>query len=108
MPIHGAAHPVAQGAVKIASYPETVEANFRISNEQIFVAESIGPNAKPAASLEEMWERHASYVRDHVIMAANGAFVPGEVTTVTPPTDRSVMGFATSSASIPNWKTHPP
>jgi hypothetical protein len=48
------AHPVAQGSVEIRILPDAVTAHFRVSNEQIFVAESIGPNAKPATSLEEL------------------------------------------------------
>jgi HupE / UreJ protein len=87
------AHPVAQGSVEVRIQPGTIETRFRISNEQVFVAESIGPSAKPAASLEEMWERHANYVRDHVVLLADGVAVPGKVTAVIPPTDRTVKGF---------------
>jgi hypothetical protein len=87
------AHPVAQGSVEVRIQPGTVEASFRISNEQVFVAESIGPNARPAASLEEMWEHHANYVLDHVVLLADGTAVPGKVRAVTPSTDRTVKGF---------------
>jgi len=59
----------------------------------VFVAESIGPNARPAASLEEMWEHHANYVLDHVVLLADGTAVPGKVRAVTPSTDRTVKGF---------------
>src|SRR5688572_13215977 len=72
------AHPVAQGSVELRILPNAVMVFFRVSNEQIFVAESIGPNAKPAASLEELWQRHADYVRDHVILLADGVVIPGK------------------------------
>jgi hypothetical protein len=87
------AHPVAQGSVEIRILPDAVTVHFRVSNEQVFVAESIGPNARPAASLEEMWERHANYIRDHVVLLADGTAVPGKVMAVTPSTDRTVKGF---------------
>jgi HupE / UreJ protein len=98
------AHPVAQGSVDVQVLPDSVEANFRISNEQIFVSESIGPNARPAVSLEEMWERHANYVRDHVVLLADGAVVPGNVTELSPPTDRSVKGFTKYKLHFPAKK----
>jgi hypothetical protein len=87
--------------VEVRIQPATVEARFRISNEQVFVAESIGPNARPAASLEEMWERHGNYVRDHVSLFADGNAVPGKVTAVTPSTDRTVKGFTGYTLQFP-------
>lgn len=86
-------HPVAQGSVEIRIQPETIATLFRISNEQVFVAESIGPNARPANSLEELWERHADYVRSHVTVLVDGTPRPGKVVGITSPTDRSVQGF---------------
>jgi hypothetical protein len=87
------AHPVAQGSVEIQILPDAVAVHFRISNEQIFVAESIGPKAKPAASLEELWERHANYVREHFVLLLDGTPRAGKLITLTPPSDRSVKGF---------------
>jgi hypothetical protein len=95
------AHPVAQGSVELRILPNAVMVFFRVSNEQIFVAESIGPNAKPAASLEELWQRHADYVRDHVILLADGVVIPGKITAVAPPVDRSVKGFTNYTLEFP-------
>jgi hypothetical protein len=95
------AHPVAQGSVELQIQPEVVTAIFRVSNEQVFVAESIGPNARPASSLEELWERHAEYVRDHVVVLADGVAVPGKLVTTALPKDRSVKGFVEYKLEYP-------
>lgn len=91
------AHPVAQGSVDLEIAKDLVTVNFRISNEQVFVAESIGPNAKPANSLEELWERHAAYVSDHIVLLANDVTIPGKLLGITAPQDRSVKGFVSYS-----------
>jgi hypothetical protein len=87
------AHPVAQGSLEVRVSPDALTARFRVSNEQIFVAESIGPNAKPANSLDELWERHANYMRHHVVVTKDGVVIPGKLLGLTPPADQSVKGF---------------
>jgi hydrogenase/urease accessory protein HupE len=87
------AHPVAQGSLEVRVLPDALTARFRVSNEQIFVAESIGPNARPANSLDELWERHANYMRYHVVVTKDGVVIPGKLLGLTPPADQSVKGF---------------
>jgi hypothetical protein len=95
---------VAQGSVEIRILSDGVTAHFRVSNEQIFVAESIGPNAKPATSLEELWERHANYVNEHIILLLDGAPRTGKLIKLTPPSDRSVKGFTGYTFQFPAEK----
>jgi hypothetical protein len=98
------AHPVAQGSAEMRIEPEHVTLLLRVSNEQVFVAESIGPNAKPANSLDELWERHANYVRDHLVLLADGVAVPGKLVAIAPPSDTSVKGFTGYTFEFPGGK----
>lgn len=98
------AHPVAQGSVELRIDQETASIRFRISNEQIFVAESIGPNAKPANSLDELWERHANYVGEHIVVLADGIAKTGKFLRITPPQDKSVKGFTGYTFEFPIGK----
>lgn len=90
------AHPVAQGTIELNIQHERAEGQFRISNEQIFVASTFGKKAAaqaPAKSLEQLWQEHAAYLLEHVTLMVNGRPIPGELVTVTPPRDHSIKGF---------------
>jgi len=95
------AHPVAQGSAEIRIDPERITLILRVSNEQIFVAESIGPNAKPAKSLDELWERHGTYLREHIALVADGATVAGKLLALAPPADKSTKGFTSYTFEFP-------
>lgn len=89
------AHPVAQGALELRVEDGTATASLRVSNEQVFVAESLGEGAGTAASFDDMLTRHGAYILRHFSVLADGATLPGTVGAVLPPEDRSEKGFTT-------------
>lgn len=97
----GVAHPVAQGALEVRVEPGLVDASFRISNEQVFVASGLGTTEVAARTLEELWRDHGRYLLAHVSVIADGVRLSGEVTEVVPPEDRSVKGFVVYELHFP-------
>jgi hydrogenase/urease accessory protein HupE len=95
------AHPVAQGSLELRVRPGLVEARFRISNEQVFVASTFGSRGAASATLDELWREHAPYVLAHVQLLADGAALHGEVTGVTPSDDHTVKGFGVYEFRFP-------
>lgn len=89
------AHPVAQGALDLHLEPSAATATLRISNEQIFVAGSLGEGATEAADFDTLLTQHGAYLLRHFTLHADGAALPGEVREVRPPGDRSAQGFTT-------------
>lgn len=88
-------HPVAQGALDLRIAPREATATLRISNEQIFVAGSLGEGARDAATFDDLLTQHGDYLLRHFTVLADGAALPGAVREVRPPDDRSVDGFTT-------------
>ena len=87
------AHPVAQGSLELHSRPGVIEARFRISNEEVFVASTFAGHGTAPASLDEMWREHSRYVLAHVRVTTDGAPLRGEVAEVIPPVDHTTKGF---------------
>lgn len=78
------AHPVAQGALEVRIFPETVHVQARVSSEQIFVANtfSASPNKPRAAGLAEVWQRHGEYLLSHLKVFAGDRRLTGRVVAV--------------------------
>ncbi len=89
------AHPVAQGSLELRIAGDAATAALRVSNEQIFVAGSLGEGASEAGSFDDLLTQHGRYLLRHFQVVADGAALSGEVREVQPPADRSVNGFTT-------------
>jgi hypothetical protein len=89
------AHPVAQGSLELRIGGDTATAALRVSNEQIFVAGSLGEGASEAGTFDDLLTQHGRYLLRHFYVLADGTPLTGEVREVQPPTDRSVSGFTT-------------
>jgi hypothetical protein len=75
------AHPVAQGQMDIDVQSAAVRIHARVSNEQVFVANSLGTQGEgPAQSLEQAWQRHGQYLLRHLRVAADGRLLAGSAT----------------------------
>jgi hypothetical protein len=95
------AHPVAQGSLELRARAGSIEARFRISNEQVFVASTFANPGAPPANLDEMWRQHGSYVLAHVQVIADGTPLRGEVAEVVPPEDHTTKGFVGYTLHFP-------
>lgn len=95
------AHPVAQGSLDLRLAKTEATATLRISNEQIFVAGSLGEGATEAGSFDALLTQHGAYLLRHFTLLADGTALRGEVTAMQPPTDRSVNGFTTYTLRYP-------
>lgn len=89
------AHPVAQGALELRIAPDTATATLRVSNEQVFIAGTLGEGAGSAADFATLISSHGAYLLRHFTVFADGAALRGEVVEARPPDDRSVKGFTT-------------
>ncbi len=91
--ITAAAHPVAQGSLTLDVRADHIAARARVSNEQVFVAGTLGKNPAPAASLDALFAAHGAYLLEHLRLAADGQPLAGRVEKVTPPEDKTTAGF---------------
>jgi hypothetical protein len=99
--LHAIAHPVAQGSAEVEITAHALHADFRVSNEQIFVASTFGANAAPAASLADLWPQHAAYLLAHLHVTADGTPLAGELVQITPPEDPTIKGFTRYTLRFP-------
>lgn len=90
------AHPVAQGSLDLRLSQAEALATLRISNEEIFVAATLGDAAGDSA-----FAAHGTYLLRHFTLLADGAALHGEVREVHAPEDRSVNGFTTYLLRFP-------
>lgn len=88
------AHPVAQGSLELRVAVE-ITATLRISNEQVFVAATLGEGASDAKGFDDLLAQHGAYLLRHFTLLGDGTPLRGEVREVRPPEDRSVNGFTT-------------
>jgi len=95
------AHPVAQGSLELRLSKNEATATLRVSNEQIFVAGSLGEGATEASSFDALLTQHGAYLLRHFTILADDLALPGEVISVQPPADRSVNGFTTYTLRYP-------
>ncbi|MEQ1858551.1 MAG: HupE/UreJ family protein [Chthoniobacteraceae bacterium] len=95
------AHPVAQGSLDLHLTADAAAATLRISNEQVFVAATLGEGGADAQDFDAMLTAHGAYLLRHFTLLADGTAAPGEVREVRPPVDRSVNGFTTYVLRFP-------
>jgi hypothetical protein len=88
------AHPVAQGSVEIHVERHQLLANFRVSNEQVFVASAFGAKEEAPAGLDQLWQEHAVYLLEHVRATVEGIAIAGDCVRVVPPENPTIDGFA--------------
>jgi hydrogenase/urease accessory protein HupE len=100
-PLHVFAHPVAQGSLELHSRAGAIEARFRISNEEVFVASTFASPGTPPTSLEEMWREHGRYLLAHIQVDADGVPLRGEVLKVIAPADQTTKGFVVYALRFP-------
>jgi hypothetical protein len=75
MPCLLVAHPVAQGALDVAMLPERVVIHATVSTEEVLVAAAYGGDA--GASFESKRRDHGEYLRQHLLVAADGRALNG-------------------------------
>ena len=79
------AHPVAQGALNVQIFPDTVRVQARVTSEEIFVANAFAPSAAPKAStLDQVWQRHGQYLLLHLKIFADERALTGRIVGVNP------------------------
>jgi len=79
------AHPVAQGALNVEIFPEKIQIQARVAGEEIFVANTFAaPNEPKASSLAEVWQRHGTYLLQHLKVFADERALTGRVVSVAP------------------------
>jgi len=72
------AHPVAQGSMEITIAPGQLQLVATVSTEEAFVAEALANKAN-ATTLEAVWQRHGTYLLDHLMVEADGQRLAGKV-----------------------------
>jgi hypothetical protein len=72
------AHPVAQGSMEIRIESGSLQVVATVSTEEAFVAEALA-NKADATTLEAVWQRHGSYLLDHLVVEADGQRLTGKV-----------------------------
>jgi HupE / UreJ protein len=72
------AHPVAQGSMEITIGPGYLQVVATVSTEEAFVAEALADKTD-AKTLEAVWQRHGTYLLDHVVVEADGQRLIGKV-----------------------------
>ncbi len=77
------AHPVAQGSMEITKASDQVRIVATVSTEEAFVAEALAYK-ESATSLEVVWQRHGTYLLEHLEVEAGGQRLVGKVEKVTP------------------------
>src|SRR4051812_19708163 len=78
-----AAHPVAQGSMEITKASDHIRIVATVSTEEAFVAEALAYK-ESATSLEAVWQRHGTYLLEHLEVEAGGQLLGGKVEKVTP------------------------
>src|SRR5438270_1196674 len=72
------AHPVAQGSMEITVGSGYLQVVATVSTEEAFVAEALA-NKTDAKTLEAVWQRHGTYLLDHLMVEADGQRLVGKV-----------------------------
>ena len=72
------AHPVAQGSMEITLETDHLSIVAVVSTEEIFVAAALASN-ESVATLEAVWQRHGTYLLDHLEVEADGQHLAGKV-----------------------------
>jgi HupE / UreJ protein len=72
------AHPVAQGSMEITIESDYLHLVATVSAEEAFVADALGDKAN-ATTLDAVWQRHGTYLLDHLIVEADGQRLTGKV-----------------------------
>lgn len=86
------AHPVAQGALEVQVSSETIRVQARVSGEEVFVANALGPSDGPqATTITEVWQRHGDYLLHHLKVFTDGHRVTGRVLGVAASTNDFVV-----------------
>jgi HupE / UreJ protein len=72
------AHPVAQGSMEITLGSDYLQVVATVSTEEAFVAEALA-NKTDAKTLEAVWQRHGTYLLDHLVVEGDGRRLTGQV-----------------------------
>ena len=72
------AHPVAQGSMEITTGSGYLQVVATVSTEEAFVAEALAAKTG-ATTLEAVWQRHGTYLLDHLVVEADGQRLTGKV-----------------------------
>jgi HupE / UreJ protein len=78
------AHPVAQGAMEILITPQNIQVVARVSSEEAFVARALGETTE-AKTLHDVWQRHGTYLLNHLHLTVDGVPLKGHLDSVTSP-----------------------
>ena len=78
------AHPVAQGAMEILITPQNIKVVARVSSEEAFVARALGETTE-AKTLHDVWQRHGTYLLNHLHLTVDGVPLKGHLDSVTSP-----------------------
>ena len=79
------AHPVAQGRLEIEIFPDKIHARAQVSTEEVFVQNALSSRESAETKPDELYQRHGSYLLEHIRFSADEKPLAGRLTAVVTP-----------------------
>ena len=79
------AHPVAQGRLEIEIFPDKIHARAQVSTEEVFVQNALSSRESAETKPDELYQRHGSYLLQHIRFSADEKPLAGHLTAVVTP-----------------------